>query len=232
METMESDPQNDPRWAAQRLAAVGSIAALVGHEARNRLTVVRAALELLEADLAGDLTAEQRTAFLGELDRFLGDFNLGLDMIRCHASGAKPVSVRILIADAVARCRQQVERAGISLNFADQPKEDLVSADSLLLRQAMLNLLRNAIEALEGRPGGRIIVRSIAGDPWLIEVEDNGPGLPAEMREDAAALIFPPPGLGLALCRDAMTVMGGSVSYVTSQQEAGARFQLSLPRTS
>jgi len=228
---MELDPSHDPRWAAQRLAAVGSIAALVGHQARNRLAVVRAALELIEAGLAAELTPEHGAAFVAELDRFLGDFNLGLEMIRCHTAGMKAVSARESIAEAVAGVRALAERAGALLRIEDQlSADDRVEADPLLLRQSILNLARNAIEALKGRQNGQIIVSSVAGDPWRIEVADNGPGLPAAMTRGAPAAGFSlrRGGLGLTLCRDAMTLMGGELSYVPSA--AGARFRLTLKR--
>jgi two-component system C4-dicarboxylate transport sensor histidine kinase DctB len=229
---LETDPSVDPRWAAHRMAAVGSIAALVGHRARNRLTVVRAALELLEAGAAGDLTTEQGSAFLGELDRFLGDFNLGLEMIRCQPTHAQSVAVREVIAEALEKSRLPAERAGTALRFEDTPGDDAVSADPLLLRQSILNLIRNGLEALDGRAGGEIIVRSIAGAPWIIEVEDNGPGLPASMKECDPDEIFAPigRGLGLPLCRDAMTLMGGAISYVASGEKPGACFRLTLAR--
>jgi len=230
---MELDPQHDPRWAAQRLAAVGSIAALLGHQARNRLAVVRAALELIEAGAGAELTPEQGAAFLAELDRFLGDFNLGLEMIRCHTAGRQAVSARQAIAEAVAACRAPAERAGALLRIEDQPAaDDRVEADPLLLRQSILNLLRNAIAALAGRANGQIIVSSVPGDPWRIEVADNGPGLPAAMTRGTpnAGFTSRRGGLGLTLCRDAMTLMGGAISYAPSRGEAGARFRLTLRR--
>jgi signal transduction histidine kinase len=226
---MTEDDQNDPRWAAQRLAAVGSIAALLGHEARNRLTVVRSALEMIEMGAAQELTPEHGAAFLAELDRFLGDFNLGLDMVRCHAVRIQPLSARAVIHDAVRRFQSTAERAGVELMAVDQPEAlDLINADSLLVRQSILNLLRNSIEAFEGRWGGRIWLSSKRGSPWLIEVQDDGPGLPPAMKDAGSrtGFINPAGGLGLALCRDAMTVMGGSFRWIPSEQTRGACFRL------
>jgi signal transduction histidine kinase len=216
---MESDPSSDPRWAAQRLAAVRSMSALVGHQARNRLTVVRGALELLDAGCAGDLTAEQCAAFLAEMDRFLEDFNLGLEMMRCRLGEIRPVSAWQVIGDAVNRWRPSATRVGVRLELADPPGEDdTILADAALLRQAILNLLRNGTTAVAGRPDGRILIRSVRGQPWQIQIEDNGPGLPSPL----------PEGVGLVLCRDALTLMGGTLSYGAAANGSGAVFTLSL----
>jgi signal transduction histidine kinase len=216
---MESDPSSDPRWAAQRLAAVRSMSALVGHRARNRLTVVRGALELLDAGCAGDLTAEQCAAFLAEMDRFLEDFNLGLEMMRCRLGEIRPVSARQVIGEALNRWRPAAIQVGVRLELVDLPGDDQILADAVLLRQAILNLLRNGTTALIGRPDGRILIRSVRGQPWQIQVEDNGPGLPSPL----------PEGVGLALCRDALTLMGGTLNYGAAADESGAVFTLSLP---
>jgi signal transduction histidine kinase len=216
---MEADPSSDPQWAAQRLAAVRSMSALVGHRARNRLTVIRGALELLDAGCAADLTAEQCAAFLAEMDEFLEDFNLGLEMMRCRLGEIQPVSARQVIGEAVNCWRPAAIRAGVRLELLDPPGSDEILADALLLRQAILNLLRNSTTAVTGRPEGRILIRSVRGQPWQIEVEDNGPGLPSPL----------PEGVGLVVCRDALTLMGGTLSYGAAANGSGAVFRLTLP---
>jgi len=217
--SLANDFQVDPRWAAQRLATIRSMAALVGHGARNRLTVVRGALELLDVGCAAELTPEQCSAFLREMDRFLEDFNLGLDMLRCQPGDVKNLSVRQMLAEAADAWRPAATRAGVELVIADAPGDDEVPAQKPLLRQALLNLLRNATTALAGQLGGRITLRSVRGNPWLIEVADNGPGLPPIMHE----------GVGLTLCRDAMTLMGGTFAYALNSAGSGACFTLGFP---
>ena len=213
---MESDPASDPRWALQRLAAVRSMSGLVGHRARNRLTVVRGALELLDAGCAGDLTAEQCAAFLAEMDLFLADFNLGLEMMRCRLGDVKMVSARQVIGEAGNRWQPAADRARVGLEIIDPSGNDEVLADPVLLRQAILNLLRNATTAVAGRADGRITIRSVPGQPWQIHIEDNGPGLPSPLVD----------GVGLTLCRDALTLMGGTFSYGSAANGSGAKIQV------
>jgi len=216
---MDCDPSSDPRWAAQRLATIRSMASVVGHRARNRLTVIRGALELLDAGCAADLSPEQCAAFLGEMDRFLEDFNLSLEMMRGKLGEIRVVSARQVIADAVGRWRSAAARAGVRLEFVDPLEKDEILADPVLLRQVILNLLRNGTAALADRMEGRIIIRSVPGPLWQIQIEDNGPGLPSP-------LAF---GVGLTLCRDALTLMGGTLSFGPAAHESGAGFTLSLP---
>lgn len=225
------DPSLDPALAKQRLAAVAAVAAHITHSGRNRLAVVRAALELLQARMEDELSDEQRASFLHQLDLFLGDFNLGVDLIRCHEGGRERVSAREAAAEAVEAMRGPAEAAGVGLRLALDAEQDEITADRSLLRTVLLNLIRNAMEALPGTPDPRICVRTAAeGKRLRILVEDNGPGISPAVhdrlfrewvteRRGAA-------GIGLVLCRDAMAVMGGSIAYLTPRGQRGAVFRL------
>jgi signal transduction histidine kinase len=233
---MTPDPESDPAFARQRLASVAAVSSLIIHGGRNRLSVARTALELLQARMEGGLNDEQRASFLQQLDLFLGEFNLGAEMVRCHEGRIEPVFVRETATEALEIVRPFAERAGIALEAAYQDGPDKVRADRGLLRVSLLNLLRNAVQALEDSPpgdGARIRLRIAAAGPRCrIEAEDNGPGVPAALHDrlfkEFATGRRGSAGLGLSLCRDAMTVMGGSISYLTPRGERGARFRVEL----
>jgi two-component system, NtrC family, C4-dicarboxylate transport sensor histidine kinase DctB len=220
--------------ARERLAAVGYIASLIGHEARNRLANLRAALELIHAGLEAHLSPEYRAALLRELEEFIGDFNLGLDMVRSDWGAAGPASVRDLVTEVLEEAKPRAARAGVRLAPVLGHATDEIRTDRRLLRITLLNLLRNALEALAGQADGRIEVRTTDAPGWLhLEVEDNGRGVPPDLREriflrldtrDGAGA-----GLGLSLCRDAMVVLGGSVTLVTAPGQLGACFRISIP---
>lgn len=221
-------------WARERLAAVAYMASLIGHDARNRLCSLRAALELLHEGREDRLSPEHRLILLQELDEFVGDFNLGLDMIRCPSGVRTPVAVRELAAEAVKAIRPWTERAGIPVELTFGHAVEVITTDRLLLRLTLLNLLRNAAEALGSREGGRIDLRTQSDPGWLhFEVADNGPGVAPAQRGRLFA--WPPSredgeeGLGLSLCRDAMVVLGGSVQYVDRADRPGACFRVSVP---
>jgi signal transduction histidine kinase len=228
-------PGGGDAWAADRLAAVAYIASLVGHEARNQLATLRAALELIDAGLEANLSPEYRATLLRELDQFIGDFNLGLDMIRCDRAVPEPVGVRELVAEAVEAIRPLAARSGIRIEPTFGHRIDLIRTDRRLLRVTLLNLLRNAAEALAGgKAAPRINLRTTDEPGWLhVEIEDNGPGVPADMRERLFLRLDHDrragAGLGLSLCRDAMVLLGGSIRQVNPARRRGACFRVSVP---
>jgi signal transduction histidine kinase len=220
--------------ARERLAAVGHIASVISHAARNRLAAIRAALELLQAGQEGKLSAEHRALLLQELDAFIGDFNLGVDMIRSNFGEIAAVSAREVLEEALHAFGSRPGHERLAVEAAYCRDADLILADRNLLRQAVLNLLRNAEEALREEPGPRISVSTAKrGASLLVDVADNGPGVPERLRErlfvEAVSGREGTMGLGLLLCRDAMTVMGGEIRLLTAAGRSGAHFQLEVP---
>jgi signal transduction histidine kinase len=231
--TPPDGPGGDDAWARDRLEAVAYVASLIGHDARNRLASVRAALELIEAGLEANLTPEYRASLLRELDVFIGDFNLGLEMIRCHCGAPEPVSVREVVEEAVNTFRPHAGRGGATVTTVFAHAVDNLRVDRRLLRLTLLNLMRNAAEALAGTPGPRIVLRTATrADRLEIDVEDNGRGVPEGMRDRLflrAADGESGAGLGLSLCRDAAAVMRGSLRHLPPKSRTGACFRVSVP---
>lgn len=234
---MTPDPSSDPALARRRLAAVASVASLVVHSGRNRLAVARAGLELLKERMEGNLNDEARACFLRELDLFLAEFNLGADLLRCHDGPIEAVSALEAAYGAVEAVRPRAEAAGIALELEAAENLPPVRADRGLLRVVLLNLLRNAVEAIEESPGrarreGRIRLRlEAAGPRCRIEVEDDGPGVPPDLRRslfrDYVTGRRGAAGLGLCLCRDAAALMGGTIAHL-ERAGPGAAFRLEL----
>lgn len=219
-------PKADVRAAQGRLAAVGFIASLVGHRARNRLATIRAALELLDAGMEANMPPAYRAALLQELDDFVGDFNLGLDMVRCDFGPLEDLSARAVIDGVLKEFGPLAQRQRVRLESRFDPAADRIHCDRRLLRLVLLNLIRNSIQALDGVGDPSIAVRTeSSGGRCAIEVEDNGPGVPADLRDRLLTDSSPGrggTGLGLVLCRDAMTIMGGTIRFSTPVGGAGA----------
>ena len=214
--------------ARDRLAAVAFVASLLGHRARNQLATIRAALELLNAGMEANMPPEYRAALLREMDALIGDFNLGIDTIRCDFGRLQRMPAQEAIGEVLAEFEPFAERAGVRLERRFDPAEGTILADFGLLRLALLNLLRNSLHALGGVAAPVVAVSAVsAGGRCSVEVEDNGPGVPGELR---ARLFLEPvtgwggTGLGLILCRDAMTVMGGTIRVAGPSKGIGARF--------
>ena len=238
-------------------AAQHQLLATLSHEMRTPLNAILGYAELLELNLAGPLTDEQR----GHLERMrisarhlLDLVNAALDLARIQAGQLMVEREQSHGADAIrvalALVQPQIAARGLvvvdqSVGRAPVP----YVGDVMRVRQILVNLLANAVKF--GHPGGRIEVscwiaehrdpeiRATGPGPWAcIRVEDSGIGIPPEETER----IFEPfvqlhaggthahsgAGLGLAICRRLARAMGGDVS-VRSRPGEGSAFTLWLP---
>jgi two-component system NtrC family sensor kinase len=146
-----------------------------------------------------------------------------------------------VMRDAIEMVRKKLEIKSIDLRFGIEPETLTVSGDIVNLRQVFLNLLNNAVYALAEKyagehGGGRLVFRARPyGQGWVvIEVTDNGPGIPKEVLANIYTPFFttkPPQkgrGLGLAVCYGLIESMGGSIEVETWQGE-GTVFRITLP---
>lgn len=205
------------------------------HEVRNPLAAISGAAQLLEARVADDgqrelarLVRDEAARLAGLAERLLG----GRDRMAIRAANVHAVLERV--AEML-----EAERAPVAIVRDYDPSLPAWHGDPDRLLQALLNLVRNAVEA----GAGRIVLRSRAEAGWRdaagqrtpalrIEVEDDGDGVPAEI----AATLFEPmvsgraggSGLGLALAREIAREHGGELAW--QPLAAGTRFTLLLPR--
>jgi signal transduction histidine kinase len=235
---------------SERLAAVGKIAAHITHEVRNPLSSVGLNAELLEetvARLAASSTAdpaeaEEARALLRaigkEVDRLTEITEAYLRFARLPRPRLEREDLRALVQALVAFIQPELAAANITVD-ADLPTGlPPVLADENQLRQALLNLLRNAKEAMGD--GGRLTLRARAiaddrgGDSVELEIGDTGPGIRAEH----LGKVFDPffstkeggTGLGLALTQQIIVEHGGTIA-VSSVAGQGTTFRLRLPAT-
>ena len=169
----------------EKLAAVGTLAAGLAHEIRNPLNGAQLHVSFLRRAMQkGAVTAEmvEATEVVGdEIRRLATLVTEFLEFARPRPLQRKPVTVGELCERAVQLVTPSAQAAGVSL-VADLPSRDvLFSADRGKLEQVLLNVLKNAIEALAGTPGGVVTMRGRKQPRHvLFEVQDNGPGLPGD----------------------------------------------------
>lgn len=233
---------------ASELAALGEMAAGIAHEIRNPLGSIRLYAAALEQDLA-DRPDQRRLA--GRI----ADAVRGLNAIVCDVLAfarevrieAVPTPAAPIIERAAESCADLVERSGVRLTLpgADDP-DALILCDAGLIQQALTNIIRNAIEAVERAErrgaGGRVRVsvgRSSLRDESggvrgmvAVRVRDTGPGVTPEVMQrmfnpffttrDAGA------GLGLAIVHRIADAHGGRVS-VRNHETGGAEVELLIP---
>jgi two-component system, NtrC family, sensor histidine kinase HydH len=216
---------------AERLATIGQFAAGIGHELRNPLGVVETSayligqrLKVLEiADASVNRHMEKITTEVRRSARTISDL---LELARSKPPQRRPVDVAAFVAQAVPAAHLP---AAVQV-IVDVPAGLTMDADAEQLARIVTNLLINASQAMGGT--GRVwIDASRSGAVTHLRVRDDGPGVPAHLREQVFEALFTTKakgsGLGLALCRRIAEAHGGTVTLESS--ERGAAFRISIP---
>jgi signal transduction histidine kinase len=189
---------------SERLAAVGTMAAGLAHEVRNPLNSASLQLTLLQRragriEGAGELLpiAEIIKSEIDRLDRLVRDF---LAFSQPRPLDVKDVAVGPLLIGVSGLIAPGAEAAGVALATELAPALPPIAGDSERLRQVLLNLTRNAIEAMQGTTGARLTLRArVDGDAIELDVEDDGPGFSEELPIFDAFFTTKEQGTGLGL---------------------------------
>ncbi|VTS04200.1 sensor histidine kinase [Tuwongella immobilis] len=219
---------------AEQLAWVGQMAAGIAHEIRNPLMAIKILVQVAADRRSGQpLRARDLQVLEEEIVRLEQIVNGFLDFARPTRPELREVNLVELVQKSIERLRQRAELHGVEVQI-DSPPESrlLVQADPNQLRQVLVNLVYNALDA---QPQGGTICLGWDCSSESIEliVADSGPGLPPELGE----MIFEPfistkesgMGLGLSICRRIVESHGGRLT-ATNRPEGGAEFRICLQR--
>jgi signal transduction histidine kinase len=242
----ELEEANEKLWRAQleigrseRLAALGQLAATIAHELGTPLNSVLGYTQLLRREELTPAQAEKLAIVESQVQRMIETIRSVLDRTRDREVRRAPVAVEPLVAEVLALVSTRL--AGREIVVRREIPADLppVPADAVGLRQVLLNLLTNAIDATE-RPGtitvsATRLVLNGRGAPWLeIAVRDSGCG----MTPDQARRVFEPfyttkapgrgTGLGLAIVDHVVRAHGGEI-VVDSAPGEGTTMRVRLP---
>lgn len=210
------------------LAQMNLAAAGLAHETRNPLNLIRGHAQLVAMDQAADPRwRAHAAAILEEADRVTVQLNQFIDYAKPRQPVLGPVDLAALAADVGRTLGPDLEEKRVTLLLPAVPVR--VAADEALLRQALFNLVLNAIQAVEA--GGRVEVAAAAGagGEVTLEVRDDGRGVPEAEREE----IFKPyvtrrkdgVGLGLAVVRQIALAHGWEVTC-GAREPRGAVFRM------
>jgi signal transduction histidine kinase len=229
--------------AADRLAALGTLSAGTAHEINNPLAIINDAAGWLKSRVAKDvsLSAELRK-----------DFDLALNKIESSVARARRITHQMLsfsrqsdasirefnlsdlVVEVVELTRKTASACRSDVTAACEVKDMRVWSDPFQVRQVLINLVTNGLQAMA--PGGRVdLVVSGNDKEALVVVRDHGPGIPSELLEKIFEPFFTtkPPGegtgLGLSVSRGIVEQLGGRMT-VDSKLGEGATFSVFLPR--
>lgn len=233
----EATRQRERAHQAEKMSALGSLLAGVAHELNNPLSVVVAQSTMLRETAAEPKLAQRAERIHAAAQRCGRIVKTFLAMVRQQPPERREVDLNAVAAAALELAAYGLRSAGVEVETRLAPDLPRISADGDQLQQVVANLLVNAQQAMADRPEPRRLVIETRRDGAgvLLAVEDNGPGVPEELRER----IFEPyfttkplgagTGVGLAVCRNIVTGHGGTLTLEAGAM-GGARMAVRLPR--
>jgi signal transduction histidine kinase len=217
----------------ERLAALGRMAATVAHEIKNPLSAIKSIAQVMREDESLRNEYERDLGLIvGETDRLSQSVTQLLSFARKESPSAQPLSVDELLRSVVDLFRASAREQGIALDCEVKVEAKLEGKSVSALRDALSNLLLNALQATP--QGGRVeLVAASSNGELLISVQDSGSGVPADLRERIWEPFFTTrqrgTGLGLAIVRKRVQEVGGSASLDAARNGRGALFHLRVP---
>ncbi len=217
-----------------KLAAVGEMSAMLAHEVRNPLGILRSSAQLLRRQPGLDARGHEMLDYmLNECDRINNLVTGLLETARPRQPEYAPQRLGGLLAQVIDMSRAAADKKGIHIEYESFVAEDVLACDREQILQVLLNLILNAIQVLDEGGMVRVELRGGQGD-LQIDVADNGPGIPPAEREHILEPFVSHRaggiGLGLAVVQEIVQAHHGSMS-IDSSPLGGALFRIRLPRT-
>jgi len=221
----------------ERLALVGQMAASISHNLKNPLGSMKTILQvqLENPELPDSMRAETKMV-LEEIGRLSGKLNQLLQFSRPAVRGGRVAGscdARVVVEEVAGGLSHEAERRGVKLHLRVSGENYRVAASAEALNDIVSNLLVNALEATSR--GGQVSVSAAPRDgACVLAVEDDGPGIPAALREKILQPFFTTKsqgtGLGLAIVARRVAEFGGKVDWESPVEEGrGTRLQVTLP---
>ena len=218
---------------AEKLAAAGRLVRTLAHEVRNPLNNVQMAIEQLDSSHVPEddkifLEIIQRNA--KRIDNLIGEL---LDSYRPYEKTFRVTNLRNVLEDTLQLALDRVRLKGIKISAKYPSEPCIIHADEEKLKIAFLNIVVNATEAIPNGNGEVDIVLSEKPEHYIVEIADNGTGIPPEI----LAKLFEPyftskrngMGLGLASTLNIVQAHGGTID-VESEVNNGSKFIVSVPK--
>ena len=219
------------------LESLGEMSAGLAHEFKNAVAALQGYVQLLQSLNLNEPAAAAAGSLLNEVRSLSGMVTSFLNFARPQPLQLEQVSLRELLEDCVTELQGLYNELNVTLQL-NVPDNAIVSADERMLRQALLNLVRNGAEAIaEDQANRRVIVQcTIEKDTnptWTtLSIRDTGPGIPITDLQKVFIPFFTTKskghGVGLALAHRVVTQHGGSLT-ASNAEDGGAVFTMRLP---
>jgi signal transduction histidine kinase len=221
---------------AEQLATVGLLGASLAHEIRNPLVTIKTFVQLLPTRHQDPVFREKFFRLMSaEVDRIDRLTEQLLDLASPHSYIGQMVALHPILKTSLELVAPKAADKHVKFEFDLQAEPDQAFTDPSAIKQVLLNLCFNAIQAMEKQETERWVRISTRRTASALElaVADNGPGIPQEMH----ARLFQPFqstkstgfGLGLAICRDILTGLGGDIHVDPPVSGQGATFRVTFP---
>jgi signal transduction histidine kinase len=231
----EADPRKQIEQQldfSTRMAAISRLTSGAAHEIKNPLNSIALHLEVLKQKLEDDGTGAEEIAVISReiqrLDRVVKSF---LDFTRPVELQMAEFDLAVLVKELADLVRLDAKTQGIEVILASTSEEAIVRGDRDLLKQALLNIVVNGVQATSD--GGSLTLGlEPTSEGWLVKIKDDGAGIPEESREKIFQLYFTTKeqgsGIGLAMSFRIVQLHGGTIDLV-SEVGQGTEFRVRIP---
>jgi len=221
---------------SERLAAIGTTAAKIGHELANPLNGMSLTIQLLEQQLSRQpsppdiqvtATIQRLRNEISRLNQLAGQFRT---ISRREKYDFRPTELAGLIDEVIKIQRPHLAQLNIEVEELIPADLPTVAVDADKIKQALLNLLKNAAEAMPR--GGKITIKACPTDDGIvIDITDTGSGIPLDIDafEPFVTTKKEGTGIGLVIVRQVLSAHGGNISY-RSRPGEGTTFRIELPQ--
>lgn len=229
--TVLKDAQRRETHMLKALAAIGESASVLVHEIKTPITGIHLAIQAV-AEQLGEDTREILRGLEESLQKVERTMRRTLSFAKPLQLKRQSVTVPRLLETIARRARVELAPVSAVLEIECEPDLPLLEADEALLEEALMNLVKNALEALESEGRVRITARRAGGRALELSIEDDGPGIPDYVLPN----VFKPfyttkekgTGIGLALCKKIVDAHGGEI-HAGRSALGGAGFTIRMP---
>jgi signal transduction histidine kinase len=220
---------------ADKLAALGTLAASIAHDVNSPLTTIALTAELLARSASDDYTREEAQIIASQAHATADVVRDLLAFARNDAALREPIALDQLVTHAVKMLHPMLREHGVTVEHDHAPDLPYFDAGAASLERVIVNIVINAAQAMQGQPEPRMVRVSTTHDAehiWLT-IEDTGPGFPDDAAEHLFERFFTTKpmgkgtGLGLWMAAQVIEAHGGTISATNTRH--GARFTMMFP---